>query len=212
MSFTVSDRSMNGLPRLTVIIGSTRPGRVGAAIGQWFAARAHDYGSFDVEVADLAAVNLPMLDEPNLPGLRQYLHQHTRDWSALIDRADAVVFVTPEYNHGYPATVKNAIDFLYHEWADKPVGFVSYGGVSAGTRSAQQLKPVVTAVGMVPVVAMVNIPFVAQFFDDNGRFEANDIMDQAAEAMLDELLRFHRLLRPAGAEPVPQFVDAEVAG
>jgi NAD(P)H-dependent FMN reductase len=196
---------MNGLPRLTVIIGSTRPGRVGAAIGHWFAARARGYGSFDVEVADLAAVNLPMLDEPNLPGLRQYVHQDTLDWSALIDRADAVVFVTPEYNHGYPATLKNAIDFLYHEWADKPVGFVSYGGVSAGTRAVQQLKPVVTAVGMVPVVAMVNIPFVAQFFDDSGRFEANDIMNQAAEAMLDELLRFQRLLRPAGAEPVPQF-------
>jgi NAD(P)H-dependent FMN reductase len=89
-------------------------------------------------VADLAAINLPMADEPNHPRLRQYVHQHTRDWSALIDCADAVVFVTPEYNHGYPATVKNAIDFLYHRWAEKPVGFVSYGGISAGTRSVQQ--------------------------------------------------------------------------
>ncbi len=196
---------MNELPRLTVIIGSTRPGRVGAAIGQWFEARARAYGSFDLEVADLAAVNLPMLDEPNHPRLQQYAHQHTRDWSAVIHRADAVVFVTPEYNHGYPATIKNAIDYLYHEWADKPVGFVSYGGVSAGTRSVTQLKPVVTAVGMVPVIDMVNIPFVAQFFDDNGRFEANNIMDQAAETMLDDLLRVHRLLRMVCAEPVPQF-------
>jgi NAD(P)H-dependent FMN reductase len=195
---------MKALPRLTVIIGSTRPGRVGAAIGQWFAAQARKHGGFDVEVADLAAINLPMVDEPNHPRLGQYVHQHTRDWSALIDRADAVVFVTPEYNHGYPATVKNAIDFLYHEWAEKPVGFVSYGGVSAGTRSVQQLKAVVTAVGMVPVVDMVNIPFVRQFLDDNGRLKANEIMDQGAEAMLDELLRFHRLLRTAAAEPVPQ--------
>jgi NAD(P)H-dependent FMN reductase len=196
---------MKGLPRLTVIIGSTRPGRVGAAIGQWFAAQARKHEGFDVEVADLAAINLPMMDEPNHPRLRQYVHQHTRDWSALIDRADAVVFVTPEYNHGYPATVKNAIDFLYHEWAEKPVGFVSYGGISAGTRSVQQLKAVVTAVGMVPVIDMVNIPFVRQFFDGNEQLEADSTMDQAAERMLDELLRFHRLLRPAGAEPVPQF-------
>jgi NAD(P)H-dependent FMN reductase len=196
---------MTEQPRLTVVIGSTRPGRVGAAVGQWFAAQARGYGSFDVEVADLAAVALPMLDEPNHPRLRQYLHQHTRDWSAVIDRTDVVVFVTPEYNHGYPATVKNAIDFLYHEWADKPVGFVSYGGVSAGTRSVGQLKSVVTAVGMVPVIDMVNIPFVAQFLGDNGRFEANDITVQAAETMLDELLRFHRRLRTPCAEPVSQF-------
>ncbi len=196
---------MSEVPILTVVIGSTRPGRVGAPIGQWFAARARAYGSFDVEVADLAAINLPMLDEPNHPRLRQYTRQHTRDWSAVIERADAVVFVTPEYNHGYPATVKNAVDFLYHEWADKPVGFVSYGGVSAGTRSVGQLKPVVTAVGMIPVIDMVNIPFVTQFFDENGRFQANDIMNQAAETMLDELLRYHRLFETVGAEPVHYY-------
>jgi NAD(P)H-dependent FMN reductase len=205
MSLNTLDRATRGLPRLTVIIGSTRTGRVAAAIGQWFVGRARSYQAFDVEVADLAAVNLPMLDEPKHPRLRQYTHQHTRDWSALIDRADAVVFVTPEYNHGYPAPLKNAIDFLHEEWADKPVGFVSYGGVSAGTRSVQQLKPVVTAVGMIPVIDMVNIPFVTQFLDDNGRLEANDVMNQAAERMLDDLLRFHRLLRTVGAEPVPRF-------
>jgi NAD(P)H-dependent FMN reductase len=196
---------MNKLPRLTVIIGSTRPGRVGAAIGQWFAARAREHGGFDVEVADLAAIDLPMMDEPNHPRLRQYVHRHTRDWSALIDRADAVIFVTPEYNHGYPAALKNAIDFLYHEWAVKPVGFVSYGGVAAGARSVQQLKAVVTAVGMVPVIDTVAIPFVRQFLDDEGRLAANRTMDQAAETMLEEILSFHRLLRPAGAEPVLQF-------
>lgn len=195
---------MNEPPRLMVIIGSTRPGRVGAAIGEWFAIRAREHGRFDIEVADLAAINLPLLDEPNHPRLRQYVHQHTRDWSVLIDRADAVVFVTPEYNHGYPAAVKNAIDFLYNEWIDKPVGFVSYGGVSAGTRSVTQLKAVVTAVGMIPVLDMVNIPFVAQFID-NGRLEASDVMDQAAQAMLDELFRVQRLVSMAGVEPVVQF-------
>jgi len=122
------------VPRLTVIIGSTRPGRAGLPIAEWFVSRARLHGGFDVEVADLAEIGLPLLDEPNHPRLRQYLHQHTKAWSAVIDRADAVVFVTPEYNYGYPATVKNSIDYLHEEWKDKPAGFVSYGGIATGQR------------------------------------------------------------------------------
>jgi len=76
-----------------------------------------------------------LLDDPHLPRLRQYTRQHTSDWSALVDAVDAVVFVTPEYNFGYPATIKNAIDYLHSEWNYKPVGFVSYGGIAAGTRA-----------------------------------------------------------------------------
>ena len=184
------------MPTLTVIIGSTRPGRAGLPIAEWFADRARRHGGFDVEVADLAEINLPMLDEPNHPRLRQYTHQHTKDWSAIVDRGDAVVFVTPEYNYGYPASVKNAIDYLHEEWRDKPVGFVSYGGIAAGTRAVQQLKQVVTTLKMVPVVESVNIPFHTQFLDADGRVQANETMEQAADAMLDELLRLDGALRP----------------
>src|SRR5437764_1116342 len=173
---------MPRMPTLTVIVGSTRPGRAGLPIAQWFVERARAHGGFDVEVADLAEIQLPLLDEPNHPRLRQYLHQHTKDWSARIDRADAVVIVTPEYNYGYPASVKNAIDYLHAEWQDKPVGFVSYGGVAAGTRAVQQLKQVVTTLRMVPVVESVNIPFHAQFIDENGEVQPNDVMDQSAGA------------------------------
>lgn len=183
------------MPTLTVIIGSTRPGRAGLPIAEWFVDRARRHSGFHVEVADLAEVDLPLLDEPNHPRLRQYTHQHTRDWSARIDRADAVVFVTPEYNYGYPAALKNAIDYLHQEWRDKPVGFVSYGGVAAGTRAVQQLKQVVTTLRMVPVVESVNIPFHAQFIDDEGRVHANETMEQAADAMLDELGRLEGALR-----------------
>ena len=184
------------MPTLTVIVGSTRPGRAGLPIAQWFVERARAHGGFDVEVADLAEIQLPLLDEPNHPRLRQYLHQHTKDWSARIDRADAVVIVTPEYNYGYPASVKNAIDYLHAEWQDKPVGFVSYGGVAAGTRAVQQLKQVVTTLRMVPVVESVNIPFHAQFIDENGEVQPNDVMEQSAGAMLDELLRVDGALAP----------------
>jgi NAD(P)H-dependent FMN reductase len=184
------------MPRLTVIIGSTRPGRAGLPIAEWFIERARAHGGFDVDVADLAEIGLPLLDEPNHPRLGQYLHQHTKDWSARISRADAVVIVTPEYNYGYPAAVKNAIDYLHTEWQDKPVGFVSYGGVAAGTRAVQQLKQVVTTLRMVPVVESVNIPFHTQFIDENGKVQANEVMEQAADAMLGELLRVEGALRP----------------
>jgi NAD(P)H-dependent FMN reductase len=184
------------MPNLTIIIGSTRPGRAGAAIAQWFAARAKDHGGFDVTVADLADLALPLLDEPSHPRLRQYTQQHTKDWSAIVDAADAFVFVTPEYNYGYPAPVKNAIDYLHQEWQHKPVGFVSYGGVAAGTRAVQQLKQVVTALRMLPVTDSVNIPFYTQFLDSDGTLHANAVMEQAADTMLDELLRTEAALQP----------------
>jgi NAD(P)H-dependent FMN reductase len=184
------------VPHLQIIIASTRPGRAGERFGLWFADEARRHGGFDVEVVDLAEVKLPFFDEPKHPRLGDYVHQHTRDWSERVSRADAFVFVTPEYNHGYNAVLKNAIDFLHHEWRDKPVGFVSYGGVAAGTRAVQQLKPVVVAVKMVPVFEAVNIPFQQQFHTEDGGVAANEIMVDSAAAMLDELLRVARLLRP----------------
>ena len=183
------------MPVLTVIVGSIRPGRAGQPIAEWFIDRAKAHGGFDVEVADLAEIRLPLMEEPNHPRLGQYTSQHTRDWSALIDRSDAIVFVTPEYNYGYPATIKNAIDYLHQEWKDKPAGFVSYGGIAAGTRAVQQLKQVITTLKMVPVFESVNIPFHAQFIRD-GQFHANEVLDQAADAMLDELLRLDGALAP----------------
>jgi NAD(P)H-dependent FMN reductase len=175
------------MPKLIIIIASTRPGRVGLPVANWFVDQVTEHGSFDLEVADLAELSLPLLDEPNHPRLRRYTKDHTRAWSAIVDSADAVALVTSEYNYGYPAALKNAIDYLHHEWRHKPVGFVSYGGVAAGTRAVQQLKQVVTALAMVPAVASVNIPFVAQFLDDEGVIRGNEIMEQAATAMLGEL-------------------------
>ena len=182
------------MPNLMIIIGSTRPGRAGLAIAQWFAARAKDHGGFDVNVVDLAEVDLPLLDEPNHPRLRQYTQQHTKDWSAKVDAADAFAFVMPEYNYGFNAPLKNAIDFLHHEWRYKPVGFVSYGGVSAGTRAVQMIKQVVTTLNMFALNEAVSIPFVAQFIDDEGEVDANETMEKAADALLDGLARMSEAL------------------
>jgi len=182
-------KDLTHMPTLTIIIGSTRPGRSGPPIARWFAERAAEHGHFDIEVVDLAEIDLPLLDEPNHPRLGQYVHEHTKDWSARVAAADAFVFVTPEYNYGYPASLKNAIDFLHEEWKHKPVGFVSYGGVAAGTRAVQPLKQGVTTLKMLPVFESVNIPFHAQFIDEDGAVQANEIMERAADSMLDELAR-----------------------
>ena len=182
-------------PVLQIIIASTRPGRVGPSVASWIHERAVAHGGFDVELVDLAEVNLPMFDEPKHPRFRQYAHQHTKDWSATIERADAFIFVVPEYNYGFNAAIKNAIDYLNAEWQHKPVGFVSYGGVAAGTRAVQMLKQVITTLKMVPMFDAVNIPFVQQFLDEERRLQPNDIMEGAATAMLDELVRWTASLR-----------------
>ncbi len=183
-------------PILQVIIGSTRPGRVGLPVAQWFDAVAREQGAFDVELLDLAEVALPLLDEPGHPVARQYQHAHTVAWSETIDRGDAFVLVHPEYNHSFNAALKNALDFLHAEWNYKPVGFVSYGGVAAGTRAMTARQPVVAALRMTPVVEAVNIPFVAQFLDDEGRFVPNEVLAAGAAGMLAELARLEGALRP----------------
>jgi len=191
------------MPKLMIVIASTRPGRVGLPVAEWFRERAEEHGGFAVGLVDLAELQLPLLDEASHPRLRLYTQQHTHDWSAMVDDADAFVFVTSEYNYGYPAALKNAIDYLHHEWQYKPVGFVSYGGVAAGTRAVQQLKQVVGAVRLVAVVEAVNIPFVAQFIDNHGVLQANDVMEQAARAMLDEVVRVQAALAPLRVEVAP---------
>ncbi|MEV0566960.1 MULTISPECIES: NADPH-dependent FMN reductase [Dactylosporangium] len=185
---------------LQIIIASTRPGRVGLPVAEWIHAAAVKHGGFEqVELVDLAERNLPLMDEPNHPRLRRYEHQHTLDWSATVDRADAFVIVMPEYNHGYTAPLKNALDYLSQEWAHKPVGLVSYGGVAAGARAVQSLKPVLTVLKMMPIPEGVHIPFVAQFVDEDGTLRPNETMEAGAVTMLDELVRWTGALAPLRA-------------
>ncbi len=114
------------------------------------------------------------------------MHEHTRRWSETIDAADAFVFVMPEYNRGYNAPLKNALDFLYYEWNHKPVGFVSYGMSSGGLRAADMIKPVVVALKMVPIAEFVHI-YLRQALDDRGVFVPAESMADAAMELLDEL-------------------------
>lgn len=185
-----------GKPLLQVILASTRPQRKGGAVADWFAGVARRHPGFELEVVDLAVVDLPMFDEPEHPRLRRYAHEHTKRWSATIERASAFVVVTPEYDYGPPGAIVNALQFLVHEWSYKPMGFVSYGGVSAGTRSMQLLKQYVSALKMVPLVESVAVPFFTKHIDPTtGVFDPGEVQEKAALVMLDELVRWERALR-----------------
>jgi NAD(P)H-dependent FMN reductase len=182
------------MARLMIVIASTRPGRVGLPVGRWFAGQARTHAAFEVEVVDLLELDLPFMNEPNHPRLGDYTHQHTKDWSAKVRVADAFAFVMPEYNYSLTAPLLNAIDYLHQEWQYKPVGFVSYGGMSGGVRAVQMAKQVVTTLKMMPLPEAVAVPFVAQFIDDEGEFVPNETIERSAAGMLDELVRVQAAL------------------
>lgn len=184
-------------PTLMIIVGSVRDGRVGKAVADWFTGIAEGHGAFNVTVADLKGLDLPLMTEPNHPRLRQYTQPKTKRWSAMVDAADAFVLVTPEYNYSAPASLINALDYLSQEWAYKPVGLVSYGGLSGGLRAAQHIKSVLTCLQMMPMKEGVTVQFVAkQINPETGGFEANtDSLASSANDMLDALVRWEAALR-----------------
>ena len=165
------------MPRIMLVIASVRPGRVGKPVGDWVASHL-ERDDVELDIADLAELALPFMDEPKHPRLRDYRHEHTKAWSERVDAADAFVFVTPEYNHSYAPALKNALDYLLHEWRGKSVAFVSYGGVSAGTRGVAALGPVLMALGLTAIES-VHIPNVAPRVRDGSFSPA----DETAEAM-----------------------------
>lgn len=180
---------------LKIIIASTRPGRKGPSIATWIYDKAVKHEGFVTELLDLAEINLPFMDEAEHPRFQKYHHEHTKKWSAVIDAADAFIMVIPEYNYGFTAPLKNAIDFLFREWNTKPVGIVSYGGVSGGTRAAQMLKQVLTALKMMPLPESIPIPFFAKHIDEKGVFMPGEIMDKSADTLLNELEKWAGALK-----------------
>ena len=182
------------MPKLYIIAVSTRPGRAGFPLSTWIFERAQAHGGFDVELVDLKEEKLPMFDESRHPRLRQYEHEHTKRWSAKIDAADAFVFVTPEYDHGAPPSLVNALVYLVHEWAHKPVGFVSYGGPAGGTRAVQMVKPMMVALKMVVLLESVGAPLFADRIDDKGVFHGSELQEAHAKMMLDALAKWTKAL------------------
>lgn len=182
-------------PQLNIIIGSTRPGRVGPVFGKWMEAFAREHGKFEPVLTDIHAFQLPVLDEPHHPRFGNYQNDHTKAWSKAIDAADAFVFVAPEYNYFVAPAIVNAIDYLAREWKYKPAGILSYGGLSGGLRAAQALKPLLTSVGVMPLSEGVALPMHQTLLDKEGGFTASDMVAASAKTMLDELSRWSEALK-----------------
>ena len=185
---------------LKIILGSTRPGSIAPAIGDWVAGQARRLADFDeVVILDLAEINLPFLDEPHHPKLGRYTKPHTLAWANDIDTADALVIITPEYNGGYPAPLKNALDFLHAEWSNKALGMVSYGGgLSGGARAADMLLPVTSQLGLACARHTVAIPRANRQVVD-GEFVPTPADSGRITAMLAELARLDAHLAPRRA-------------
>lgn len=183
------------MTRLMVVVTSTRPGRRGPAVAGWFHHVAEAHPAFDVSVVDLLELDLPFFDEPDDPAEGRYTRPHTKRWAELVASADAFVLVTPEYNHGMTAPIKNALDYLGPEWQHKPIGYVSYGGVAGGTRAVQMLKEVAISLAMVPTSSNVVIARVSSLFEGN-TFVVPAWLDDAARDVLDEIARLDEALRP----------------
>jgi len=161
---------------IAIVTGSTRPGRNNIAVARWVLQLAAKRRDADFELVDIADYRLPLLDEPIPPVLGRYSHGHTKRWAAKIATFDGYVFVTPEYNHGISAALKNAIDYLYAEWNHKAAGFVSYGG-AGGTRAVEQLRLVMGNLMVADVTAQVALSLFTDFenfsvFRPDARHEA----------------------------------------
>ena len=189
--------------QLNVIIGSTRPSRISPVVARWVEEAAREHGKFAVNVVDLAAFNLPLLDEVAQPRLQQYAHEHTKAWSESVGAADAYVFVTPEYDYFPPAALINAVQVLAVEWSHKPAGIVSYGGVSGGLRAAQVLRQLLSGLNVhVPGSAgTVPIPMFLRFIGEAGVFGPNEAAARGLMAMLDEIAGWSVALKTMQGSP-----------
>lgn len=180
--------------KIGIILGSTRPNRNGEQVAKWVLDIASRRDDATFELVDLRDHPLPHLDEPMPPSLGQYRHEHTKQWAATIASFDGFVIVTPEYNHGIPGTLKNAIDFLYAEWNNKAVGFVSYGGVG-GVRAVEQLRLVAAELQMADVRQQVSLSLITEF-ENYSVFKPSDHTLRALDAMFDQVIAWSAAFAP----------------
>jgi NAD(P)H-dependent FMN reductase len=183
---------MDSTLHVAVIIASTREGRFGPTVARWFLRQAGSHPDLDLDVVDLGELDLPAA-LPARPGaaVRAYVER--------LHRADAFVVVTPEYNHGYPASLKQAVDLAYEPWQAKPVAFVSYGGISGGLRAVEQLRQVFAELHAVTVRDTVSFHNPWSLFDAEAQTHEASGSDAAVKVLLDRLVWWARALRTARA-------------
>jgi NAD(P)H-dependent FMN reductase len=188
------------MSKIKIILGSNRPTRFAEQPGKWLLSLAQGIEGAEFELVDLAKVDLPFLDEPAPAISRIYQNDHTKSWSKLIAEADGFVFVVPEYNHGYTPVLKNAIDYLYHEWSHKPLAFLSYGYAAGGARAVDQLRAVVGHLSMYDLTEHVIMPAYYEHQDEDGKYQFTERHENAARTMLDSLTFWAEKMAPARKE------------
>lgn len=179
--------------KIAVILGSTRPGRLGEGVAAWVYEQAQQHGRAEFELVDLKAVELPLLDEPGVPMMGRGRQAHTVRWAEIVERFDGFVFVTAEYNHGIPAALKNALDFLYAEWNHKAAGFVSYGS-DGGARAVEQLRQVMAQLRIADVGPQVTLSLATDFVAYS-KFQPQAHQEANLKAVLDEVVTWAEALR-----------------
>lgn len=182
--------------KIAIIIGSTRPQRVGRDVAEWVYQAARQRDDAEFELIDLKDINLPLLDEPLPPAMGRYSQSHTKQWARIISGFDAFIFVTPEYNHSTSAALKNALDFLYAEWNNKVAGFVSYGS-AGGTRAVEQLRLIVAELQMASVRGQVALSLFTDF-QNMKTFTPADFHLKNLQQMLDQILAWGGALKSLG--------------
>lgn len=179
--------------KVGIIVGSTRPGRKAAAVAKWAYDLLKSRKDAEFEIIDIDDYKLPLLDEPVPPLMGQYSKPHTKAWAAKIASMDGFIFVTPEYNHGTSAALKNAIDFLYREWNDKAAGFIGYGS-AGGVRAVENLRLVMGEIKVAPVRAQVMLSLYTDF-ENFTVFKPHEHHDKTVHAIADEVVAWGGALK-----------------
>jgi len=182
--------------KIQVIMGSTRQGRFVEQPAQWIFEKLKEKKDVEAELIDLRDWNLPFFNESVSPSMNKGVYELplAAEWAKKVGEADGYIIIAPEYNHGYSAVLKNALDYVYHERNNKPVGFVSYGGISGGTRSVQQLRQVVIELQMVPIRNGIHIPMYWNNLDETGNL-AMEAHKEGTENFLRQLLSWAKNLK-----------------
>jgi NAD(P)H-dependent FMN reductase len=188
------------MTRIGIILGSTRPNRNGEQVARWVLDVATRRGDAEFELIDLRDYPLPHLDEPIPPSLGQYQQEHTRQWASTIAALDGFVIVTPEYNHGTSGVLKNALDYLYAEWNNKAVGFVSYGSVG-GARAVEHLRLVAGELQMADVRQQVALSLITEF-ENFSTFRPGEYNLPALDTLLSQVVAWSTALAPLRAGAV----------
>lgn len=170
--------------KITVILGSTRPNRKGERVAKWFLSQLKSSDHISYELMDLKNYPLPFYNEvespDNLNG--NYTNEVAKKWATIVNASDGFILITPEYNHGVSAVIKNALDYVYNEWKNKPISFVSYSnGLGAGIRAVEQLRLITNTLQMAPLQYAIHLPRVQELIDENGVATNNAINNGVAK-------------------------------